>query len=292
MDDDVVVDAAQVALEKEAKEMGWIPKEQFRGPEDEWRDADEFVKRGKEFLPLVRANNRKLLNELNDARNRLAQLEGVLTTQQQTTKDLLEHQASEIKRQVESRLADLRAEKKAAIRDGDHDLAADLEEKIDETRDKLAEANKPKAAAIPSAPALKVEPWAQAFANENEAWLGVDKRKSALFQGIAQDLFETTSLRAADLLNEAKKQMDAMLDKPAPQRMSKSEGGSGGWEGSGNGSGSGSGSAFKDLPSEAKDACRSQEKKYVGPKGSGKAFESAADWQKHYAETFFASQKR
>lgn len=292
MDDDVEMSEEQTV--EAATKMGWIPEERYKGPLGEWKSAAEYLSRGREILPIVRANNRKLLNELNDAKAQLAELKGVLTTQQQTTKDLLQHQVDAIKQGVESRLADLRAEKKAAIKDGDHDLAADLEEQIDKTRDQLAEANKPKAVASPPpAPqGVKVEPWAQEFADDNSEWLSVDKRRTALFQGIAQDLFETTELRAGALLSEAKKQMEAMLDKAPPQRMGKSEGGSGGWEGSGSAGGRAGSSSFKDLPSEAKDACRSQEKKYVGPKGSGKAFESAADWQKHYAETFFASQKR
>lgn len=277
---------AQAAVEKEARDMGWLSEEHYKGPPGGWKTAEEYVARGKEVLPIIRSNNRKLLNELNDTRQKLADLQGALTTQQQTTKDLLEHQAAEVKRQVEGKLAELRADKKAAIKDGDHDLAADLEEEIDKTKDRLAEASKTKpAASPPPAPqGVKVEPWAQAFADDNAEWLGVDKRKSALFQGIAQDLFETTNLRAADLLAEAKKEMDKMLDKPTPQRMGKSEGGSGGWEGSsgGGGSRSGGGSTFNDLPADAKAVCNAQEKKFVG---EGKAFKTQAEWRTHYAKT-------
>ena len=288
MDDEV--DEGRAALEKEAKELGWVPKEQFRGPEDAWRDADEFVARGREILPIVRANNRKLLTELQDAKAQLAELKGTLTRQEQTTKDLLEHQVTAIKQGVERELATLRAEKKAAIKDGDHDLAADLDEQIDATKEKLAAAPKPPVASPPPAPALKVEPWAQAFADENGEWLGVDKRKSALFQGIAQELFETTQLRAGALLEEAKKQTEAMLDKSAGRPMAKSEGGNGGWEGGNGGTGnSGGAKSFASLPPEAKAQCKAQEAKFVGE--SGKAFKTVTAWQKHYAESYFASQR-
>lgn len=283
----------RVVLEKEAKELGWVPKDQFRGPEDQWRDADEFVARGREILPIVKANNRKLLGELNAAKGELGALKGTLTQQQQTMKDLLEHQASEIKRQVESRLMDLRAEKKAAIKGGDHDLAADLEEEIDKTKDRLAEANKPKAATPAPAPTHpQAEPWAQAFGEANDEWLGKDKRKTALFMGICEDLMTTTQLRATDLLEEAKKQTEQILDKTPSQRMaSKSESGGGGWEGSSNGGGGRApgGKSFKDLPQEAKDTCKAQAAKFVGE--NGKAFKTNEAWQQHYAETFFASQR-
>ena len=290
MGDEVEVDADRVELETKAKRMGWAPKEQWRGNPEQWRDADEYVRRSEEILPIVNANNRKLTEQLEAANRELQALKGTLTAQQQSMKDLLEHQASEIKRQVEDQLKTLRKDKTAAIKDGDHERAAEIEEEIDATKDRLAQASKapapPPPASAPTAP--KVEPWAQAFADENAEWLTVDKRKTALFQGIAEDLFSTTNLRAGALLEEAKKQMEVMLGKPA-QRMAKSEGGSGGWEGTGSGGSPSGAKTFAALPQEAKDACLAQAKKFVGE--SGKAFKTEAEWKKHYAETYFASQR-
>lgn len=52
------------AVEQEARSMGWVPQEEFRGDLDKWRPADEFVQRGKEFLPIVQSQNRKLRDQL------------------------------------------------------------------------------------------------------------------------------------------------------------------------------------------------------------------------------------
>lgn len=279
-------------IEAEAKRMGWAPREQWRGDPELWKDADEYVRRGKEIIPIVRAQNQKLTDQLAEANRQLAEVKGTLTRQEQTTKDLLEHQAAEIRRQVEVKLADLRKEKKQAIKDGDHDLAADLEEEIDQTRDQLAEAAKPKPQAAgtpPAPPAPQYEPWALEFGQANDEWLGKDKRKTALFMGIADDLMATTSLRQGSLLEEAKAQAEAILNKTPGQKMAKSEGGGGGWEGSGQGGSRTGGQTFASLPQDAKDACRAQAKKFVGE--SGKAFKTEAEWQKHYAETYFASQR-
>jgi len=283
----------RTAVEAEAKKMGWAPKDQWRGDPDLWKDADEYVRRGKEIIPIVRAQNQKLTDQLAEANRQLAELKGTLTRQEQTTKDLLKHQAEQIERQVKERLADLRDQKAAAIEDGDHKTAAKLERQIDETKDELAAATKPKpeVAGTPPAPQTpQYEPWALEFGQANDDWLGKDKRKTALFQGICEDLYQNTSLRAGALLAEAKEQMEKMLG-TAPQRMtSKSEGGSGGWEGSKSGGALGSGAkTFAALPQEAKDACKAQAKKFVGE--SGKAFKTEAEWQKHYAETYFASQR-
>lgn len=282
------VDAGRVAVEREARELGWSPKDQWRGDPAQWRDADEFLQRGREILPIVNAQNRRLLTELSEAKNQLAALKGTVTQQSQTVKDLLEHQATEIKRQVEDRLKDLRADKRAAIKEGDHDRAADIEDQIDATRDALAEANKPKP--TPAEPAKEeatsYEPWAVEFGQANEDWLGKDKRKTALFGAICEDLFANSTLRAGALLAKAKEEMEATLgEKRAP--AAKSEGGSGGWSGSSGGGGSKGGKAYNDLPADAKEVCKSQAKKFVGE--SGKAFKTEGEWQAHYASTYFAS---
>ena len=51
-----------------AREMGWLPKDKWRGNPDNWRSAKEFVKRGEDFLPIIKA-------ERNRAQARVAELE-------------------------------------------------------------------------------------------------------------------------------------------------------------------------------------------------------------------------
>ena len=56
---------------KEAESQGWVPKEKFRGDENDWVDADTFVKRGREIMPILRKNNENLLKELNTTKEQL-----------------------------------------------------------------------------------------------------------------------------------------------------------------------------------------------------------------------------
>lgn len=51
-------------VESRAKAMGWVPKEQFRGPPENWRDADEFVRRGEEEVPILRERLRNTTRKL------------------------------------------------------------------------------------------------------------------------------------------------------------------------------------------------------------------------------------
>ena len=55
-------------VEARARDMGWRPKEEFKGEPDKWRSADEFVKRGEEILPIVNAENKRLKAEIEKVR--------------------------------------------------------------------------------------------------------------------------------------------------------------------------------------------------------------------------------
>ncbi len=47
-------------IEQEAHNLGWVPLDQWRGDPEKWTDADTFVKRGKEIMPILRKNNEAL----------------------------------------------------------------------------------------------------------------------------------------------------------------------------------------------------------------------------------------
>ena len=53
----------------EASAQGWVAKDDYRGNEADWVDAETFVRRGKEIMPILRKNNEKLLKELKEARS-------------------------------------------------------------------------------------------------------------------------------------------------------------------------------------------------------------------------------
>lgn len=87
-------------LEKEARDMGWVPQDEYHGDPDNWRDADEFVKRGKEFLPIVQSRARKFENQLRETEARLkkvnADYEQRFAALDRTTKIALERQRKQI----------------------------------------------------------------------------------------------------------------------------------------------------------------------------------------------------
>lgn len=52
--------------ESRARAMGWVPREEFRGPPENWRDADEFIRRGEEEMPILRERNRDLARKVSE----------------------------------------------------------------------------------------------------------------------------------------------------------------------------------------------------------------------------------
>lgn len=111
IEESTAVEAPEV--EVKAKSMGWVPKDEFKGDPDKWRDAGEFVSRGENFLGILRDDNRKLRAEVADVR--------------ETLKLMVAHNERLTKRQYERELKDLQAKKEEAIELGDKVQVREIE---------------------------------------------------------------------------------------------------------------------------------------------------------------------
>jgi hypothetical protein len=58
------VEDGQRDFEAEAREHGWSPKEEFKGDSNRWIDAETFMKRADEMMPLLKADKARLKREL------------------------------------------------------------------------------------------------------------------------------------------------------------------------------------------------------------------------------------
>ena len=73
--------------ESRARAMGWVPKDQFRGPAENWRDAGEFVRRGEEELPILRERLRSTTREIERMNSDFQQRIDMLTRRALTVLD-------------------------------------------------------------------------------------------------------------------------------------------------------------------------------------------------------------
>lgn len=120
---------AQQQLEARARAMGWTPKDEFKGDPAKWRDAGEFVERGENLLPLVKAQNKRLEREVAELK--------------QTTKEFAEHLSKTEQRAYDRALATLKEQRKEALAAGDGDAFEKADEQIEQLkRDAAAKAAK------------------------------------------------------------------------------------------------------------------------------------------------------
>jgi hypothetical protein len=119
-----------------AQRIGWLPKDQFAGPPEQWKPADQFIIDGRDIQ--------------RETASRLKTVESQLSTISKTS-------ASIVEQQVNERVEALRTQHAEAVEAGDADRALKISRTIDTT---LAAATP---AAIPSAEA-------QAFAERNSSW--------------------------------------------------------------------------------------------------------------------------
>ena len=87
-------------VETRARAQGWVPKEEFRGPAEKWRDAESFVKRGEEELPILRERARTMERKLADLETKLSrqdqEYKGNLTNLERMTGLALTRQREQI----------------------------------------------------------------------------------------------------------------------------------------------------------------------------------------------------
>jgi DNA-binding transcriptional MerR regulator len=138
----------------EAQEQGWVPFEQWVHKPEEWCDAETFVRRGREINPLLR-------KALKEERKKTAALEAELRNTGATVAELREYLAKVEERATKNALAQLKAQRREALSQGDQVAADDIEQQMDEL--------KSSASAVPKAPPA---PQPQQIHPEVAAWMG------------------------------------------------------------------------------------------------------------------------
>jgi hypothetical protein len=220
----------------EAKRQGWVPQEDYNGPEDKWVDADTFVKKGKEINALLRKDNEFLKREVSEMKS--------------TMMEFKKFHADTEKRAYERAMLDLREQKKEAIAAGDGERVLQVDDAIDE----LKTARKEERIA---APTQAIDPAFIAWQEENR-WFGKDTELTAEANLIGEVVKrQNPTLIGPDFLEEVTKRVKRMYpekftnaNRNRPNPVESSTAKPSGPRGKG----------FNDLPPEAKQACQKFEK--------------------------------
>jgi len=220
----------------EAKRQGWVPQDQYNGPEDKWVDADTFVKKGKEINALLRKDNDFLKREVAEMKT--------------TMMEFKKFHADTEKRAYERAMTDLREQKKEAISTGDGDKVLQIDDAIDELK-----ANKPEPVARPTnQPDPVFVQW-----NEDNKWFGTDTELTEE----ANLIGEVIKRKQPTLIGEAfLDEVTKRVKKAYPEKFTNSNRGRPSpVEGTTAPKASAKGGkGYNDLPPEAKAACQKFEK--------------------------------
>jgi hypothetical protein len=268
--------------EARAREMGWVPKEEFKLNPDRWVDAEAYLRRGEEVLPILRANNRKLSDDVVALRTESQALKTQLAESQAAIEDLKNFNNEIAKSNAAAKKRDLLAAIAEAKRSGETDVEVQLTDQLSELNSEIKAS---KAAPEVKEPTVKASDVPVVTAEmtawlEQNPWFGKDKRKTGYSFGVAEELkAQGIKPNSAEWFEK----LDAEVDKQFGQNQrrqnaSKVEGSNGG----GSGSGSSDSKTYADLPEDAKAACEK-----LAPKFIGKAFKTQADWRAHYVTKYF-----
>jgi hypothetical protein len=241
-------------VRQEAESQGWVPKEKFRGNEADWVDADTFVKRGREILPILRKNNENLIKDLNATKEQLKEFRQAAEEFKQFQREAYERKASE----YEKRIQEIKESRAQAISDGDGQKVNALDDALDQAKDELKEAKQAvkDAEVVVKAPEptqAEIDPGLQAWLDRN-TWFGEDKRMTAVVNGIGESLrLEFPMLKGQPFLDK----LDEVLAEEFPTKFGKKQSPSSRVEsGSGRQSrGSSNAQSYDNLPPDAKAAC-------------------------------------
>lgn len=294
--EDEQIDQEQPAPEllQQATEMGWRPKEEFKGSEEKWVDAKTFVERGEHVLPIVKANADRLRKENAVLHDKTAALETAVEDGRKAIAALEKYHQEDVKQKVDAARTKIKAELVAAKKSGDVEAEVELTESLGKLNaaDDAATTRDDTTTRTDTRKQDEVDhtrnPDFLAWKEENP-WFGPqgDRAKSAIAYQVHLEIKQDSpGLKGRAYLDEITRRTNAEVarltgGRAAPAR--KVEGGKGGAGGSAGGNGAGK--SYADLPADAKAACSSFTRDLVGP---NKRHKTEAEWQKAYATQYFA----
>ena len=244
-------------VRQEAESQGWVPKERFRGNENDWVDAETFVKRGREILPILRKNNENLIKDLNQTKEQLKEFREAAEEFKKFQRESYERKATDYERRIQE-IKDSRAQ---AISDGDGQKVNALDDALDEAKESFREAKQAvkdvvsTKEPVATETAATIDPSLQLWLDRNN-WFGEDRRMTSIANGIGESLrLEFPGLKGQPFLDK----LDEVLTEEFPNKFGTSKknvSASRVESGSGRQSRGGSNAqSYDNLPPAAKDAC-------------------------------------
>jgi hypothetical protein len=275
------------ALEAEAREMGWVPEDEFHGNKEKWTPAAEWVERGKNILPILQANNKRLKKDLLTRDEKIANLERAISDSQKAVAALQKSYEERTKQEVDKAKRELREQIKLAREVGDTDTELDLQDRLDDLKQSEATAKKDQEAQSNQNENdwRKQYPELAKWQTENP-WYGDltdpdNRKRTRTINRIMEDMRDdgdTTS--GTEFLNKALSVLEEREEGSGSKKATSTKPVNR-VEGTSSGRSARGGRLFDRLSKEAKAIAAEQAEDFVGP---GKMFKTKAEWEDYFAE--------
>lgn len=220
----------QPDVEARARRMGWVPKDEFRGPDTAWKDAEAFIEAGEAAMPVLRERNRKLDAEV-------AKLQAIVRD--------LPGKLSKIEQQMYERATkELKDRQRKAVESGDVEEFDAVEREISSLQKQAKEDGGDKKPA-------DTQPIVDAWAKQNP-WFNDDEDMAAYAEGLHTKTWngdpDTLEENLQMVTDRVKKMFAAKFENPNRQRPATVEG---------NGAKvkTKRGKGYDDMPAEARAVC-------------------------------------
>jgi hypothetical protein len=243
--------------EEEARSLGWKPKEDWKGPPDDWKDAEAFLEFGEKNASFANKRADQKIKELKDDFDaRIAAIERT----SQSALDAVQKQAEAERANL---LAELNAKKKEAIADNDLEKLEKVREQIEEVKE-----------AEPSPEDKRV---ASEFKKAHSFWQNKDWVVQNFADGAAGKLVNR-GLTSQEFFAE----LDRQIREAFPEKFGKPKARSS-VEADSPMAESGGDKDYTDLPPEAKKACDELYQRVQ------KAYPTKKAWVEHYCKEYFGA---
>lgn len=280
----VVEETGDPQVEAEARKLGWVPQEEFRGDKTKWIDASEFVERGQRVLPFVKMQNKRLEDMVARQARELEGLKNQLNASKKDFDEMREVHREEIIERVAEAKKQIRAQMKDARANDDVDREMDLREQLDDltasekaAKTELEGSKNRSEPGDDSAQTVEIPPeviaWQQKYPQFNT---DPDFTDQVLLYA-RKVKRENPTLTGQPFLDAVSALVDGEKGGESPRKQSKVEGGRGG-------SGVGrttNGRTYESLPAEAKAVCDKQAARMVRADGK---FKDVQSYRKYYVE--------
>lgn len=218
-------------VEDKARKMGWTAKDEFKGDPAKWRDATEFVERGENMLPIVRATVKRQERELADLKKTVA--------------EFAEYHNKTEARAYERALKELKTKQIQAVSAGDAEAFVQVDAEMAALHKEATE--KPRI----TVPEPGVHPDYPEWADRNK-WIDTDPEMAAYAESYGEFIRKKGSkvegAAFLDLIAKAvKKEFPEKFTNPRRSEAPSVEGSTPPIKKGGK--------SYADLPKEAKDAC-------------------------------------